>query len=77
MAEGRRGLGRGLSALLDEVELPLSRVLLEMEMTGVLVDTAQLCDKLSSNMSHKQWREWVSPGIDYIAVCRGLPVAAD
>ena len=46
-------------------------------LSPALVDTAQLCDKLSSNMSHKQWREWVSPGIDYIALCPGLPVAAD
>jgi DNA polymerase I len=32
----------GLGKLMTEVELPLSKVLLEMEMTGVLVDTAQL-----------------------------------
>jgi hypothetical protein len=36
-----------------------------------------LCDKLNANMSHKQWREWVSPDVGYIAVCRGLPVAPD
>ena len=23
-----------------------------------------LCDKLTANMSHKQWREWVSAGIE-------------
>ena len=31
-----------------------------------------LCDKLTANMSHQQWRDWVSPDIDYIKVC---PVA--
>jgi S1-C subfamily serine protease len=36
-----------------------------------------LCDKLSANMSHKQWRDWVSPDIAYISVCSGLPIAAD
>jgi WD40 repeat protein len=40
-------------------------------------DAAQLCDKLSTNMSRKQWRDWVSPGIRYIKVCTGLPVAPD
>jgi WD40 repeat protein len=46
-------------------------------LSPALVDVAQLCEKLSSNMSHKQWREWVSPGIDYVELCPGLPVAAD
>ncbi len=32
----------GLGKLMEEVELPLSKVLLEMEMTGVLVDIGQL-----------------------------------
>ena len=41
------------------------------------VDPSQLCDKLSTNMSHKQWRDWVSPGIGYITVCRGLPIEPD
>ncbi len=36
-----------------------------------------LCSKLTTNMSHKQWREWVSPDIDYIKVCPNLPVAPD
>jgi WD40 repeat protein len=34
-----------------------------------------LCDKLAANMSHKQWHDWVSPDIPYIAVCPGLRVA--
>ncbi|MFL0157111.1 TIR domain-containing protein [Mycobacteroides chelonae] len=33
-----------------------------------------LCDKLSSNMSRKQWKQWVSPDIDYVVGCPGLPV---
>ena len=36
-----------------------------------------LCGKLAVNMSHKQWRDWVSPDIDYIKGCPGLPVAPD
>ena len=39
--------------------------------------TSALCAKLTTNMSHKQWREWVSPDIDYITVCPDLPVAPD
>lgn len=36
-----------------------------------------LCDKLSQNMSHRQWREWVSPDIDYVQVCPDLPIPPD
>ena len=36
-----------------------------------------LCAKLTTNMSHQQWRDWVSPDIDYIEVCPGLPIAPD
>jgi WD40 repeat protein len=36
-----------------------------------------MCSKLTTNMSHKQWRDWVSPDIDYIKVCPDLPVAPD
>jgi len=32
-----------------------------------------LCAKLPRNMSHKEWREWVSPDIDYITQCAGKP----
>ena len=32
-----------------------------------------LCAKLTTNMSHQQWRDWVSPDIDYIKVCPDLP----
>jgi WD40 repeat protein len=38
---------------------------------------AQLCQQLQANPSRKQWREWVSAGIDYRCVCPGLPIAAD
>ena len=37
----------------------------------------ELCDKLTENMSHKQWNEWVSPDIDYIKVCPDLPIPPD
>jgi hypothetical protein len=30
---------------------------------------------LTANMSHKQWRDWVSPDIGYITACPGLPIA--
>ena len=40
-------------------------------------DSAWMCAKLTTNMSHKQWREWVSPDIDYIQVCPDLPVPPD
>jgi len=36
-----------------------------------------LCAKLATNMSYEQWREWVSPDIDYIKACPDLPVARD
>ena len=36
-----------------------------------------LCTKLTRNMSRAQWREWVSPDIDYIELCPGLPVVAE
>ena len=36
-----------------------------------------MCAKLSTNMSHKQWRDWVSPAIDYIKVCPNLSVPPD
>ena len=34
-----------------------------------------LCAKLTTNMNHQQWNAWVSPDIDYITVCPGLPPA--
>jgi WD40 repeat protein len=36
-----------------------------------------LCAKLTTNMSHQQWWDWVSPNIDYIKACPDLPVASD
>jgi WD40 repeat protein len=40
-------------------------------------DPAQLCSKLTTNMTHHQWRDWVSPDIGYITQCPGLPIAPD
>ena len=40
-------------------------------------DTKMLCGKLTTNMTHSQWQDWVSPDIDYIRVCPDLPVAPD
>ena len=39
--------------------------------------TSALCAKLTTNMSHQQWRDWVSPDIGYIEACPGLPIPAD
>jgi WD40 repeat protein len=39
--------------------------------------TADLCAKLTANMSQKQWRDWVSPNIGYKDQCPGLPRAPD
>jgi hypothetical protein len=38
---------------------------------------ADLCAKLTVNMSHKQWNDWVSPDIEYIKACPDLPIAPD
>ncbi|MDP2840885.1 MAG: TIR domain-containing protein [Candidatus Methanoperedens sp.] len=37
----------------------------------------ELCKKLTRNMSHKEWKEWVSPEIDYVVQCPGLPIPPD
>ena len=37
--------------------------------------TSAVCAKLTASMCHQQWRDWVSPDIDYIKVCPDLPVA--
>jgi WD40 repeat protein len=36
-----------------------------------------LCEKLTSNMSSKQWDEWISPDVGYIRVCPEFAVEAD
>ena len=44
----------------------------------VFADAASaMCAKLTTNMSRQQWRDWVSPDIDYITVCPDLPIAPD
>ncbi|MFE3730207.1 WD40 repeat domain-containing protein [Nocardia sp. NPDC059154] len=44
---------------------------------GPAVWPDRLCDKLSANMSHREWNEWVSPSIPYRKACQNLPVAPD
>jgi WD40 repeat protein len=39
------------------------------------VRAEDLCAKLSSNMTHEQWNQWVSESIDYVKVCDQLPDA--
>jgi WD40 repeat protein len=36
-----------------------------------------LCEKLTRNMTHAEWREWISPEIAYVVQCPGLPVPPD
>lgn len=36
-----------------------------------------LCARLPRNLSRKEWQEWVSPQIDYICQCPGLPIPPD
>jgi hypothetical protein len=36
-----------------------------------------LCNKLDRNMSKREWKEQVSPDIDYIEQCPGLPIPPD
>ena len=48
-----------------------------VRLSPALADPSQLCDKLPTNMSHKQWRDWVSPAIPYIILCPGLAIAPD
>jgi WD40 repeat protein len=38
---------------------------------------ADLCNKLTLNMSDKQWSDWVSPSIPYKEACPQLPKATD
>jgi WD40 repeat protein len=36
-----------------------------------------ICSKLATNVSHKQWDEWVAGKVSYEAVCQGLDPAPD
>jgi len=38
---------------------------------------AELCAKLTRNMSYKEWNEWVSREIPYTCQCSGLPIPLD
>jgi len=46
-----------------------------MRLSPAISDPSQLCAKLTTNMSRKQWRDWVSPDIGYITMCPALPIA--
>jgi WD40 repeat protein len=48
-----------------------------LQLWPAVASPAELCDKLTTNMSHHHWHEWVSPAIDYIQACPGLPISAD
>lgn len=34
-----------------------------------------LCSKLTSNVSHEDWQQWISPKVGYMTLCPDLPVA--
>jgi WD40 repeat protein len=42
-----------------------------------LATPADLCAKLTMNMSDKQWHDWISADIGYIELCPGLPRTPD
>ena len=35
---------------------------------------ATLCSKPTSNISHHDWHDWISPTIGYITLCPNLPI---
>jgi WD40 repeat protein len=41
------------------------------------VSADDLCAKMVANLSHKQWKDWINPDIDYMPVCLNLPPAPD
>lgn len=43
---------------------------------GVVELREKLCAKLTRNMTHRQWQEWVSSDIEYVTQCPGLPIPA-
>jgi WD40 repeat protein len=42
--------------------------------TSLDATAATLCSKLTSNISHHDWRGWISPTIGYITLCPNLPL---
>ncbi|WP_319454892.1 MULTISPECIES: TIR domain-containing protein [unclassified Mycobacterium] len=42
-----------------------------------VAEPKMLCDKLTANLSHKQWQEWISPELPYVTLCPGLPIPVD
>jgi WD40 repeat protein len=42
--------------------------------TPVDATVATLCSKLTSNISHQDWHDWISPTIGYMTLCPDLPV---
>jgi WD40 repeat protein len=57
--------GRRLASASDDTTVRLWPALATPQM---------LCTKLTANMSHKDWQAWISPDIDYVVLCPGLPV---
>ena len=39
----------------------------------IVATSEMLCDKLTANMTHEQWRMWISPDLPYKKLCPNLP----
>jgi hypothetical protein len=71
-------VGEPVHIIRRQVHAPLARLAWQARVwPGPAAWPDLLCAKLTTNMSHKQWDEWVSPDIDYIQVCPDLPIAPD
>jgi WD40 repeat protein len=49
----------------------------KVSLTLAISAPQKVCDTITTNMSHKQWHDWISPDIPYITLCPGLPIASD
>jgi len=66
-----------IALVLGAPEIVWGAAIVAVRVWPAVAGPKELCDKLTANMSHKQWNEWVSPDIDYIKVCPDLPMSPD